>query len=89
MIDFDQFPEIHPAVPRMGVRSIGLLPESERYALARRFQTIYDPLISASENQTVARSDVSAIVKFMLSVDLPYDEVFLARVREQFGFRDH
>jgi len=77
--------EIDPSVPRVGLGSVDSLPESDKQMIVSRFERAYEQLLTAYDDEQVSGDDMIAIVKFILSLDLPFDRVFILGLKDRFG----
>ncbi|MGE9291367.1 MAG: hypothetical protein ACQKBT_10285 [Puniceicoccales bacterium] len=85
ILDPQDAPEVDPSTPRVMTSAVASMPEAQKKALARKLEATLDQLMNAYDDDMVSEDDVLAIVKFLSSVDLPYDEVFVDTIEQRFG----
>lgn len=85
VLDPADVPEIDPSVPRVDSGAVTTLSEGERLALTQRFERSLDQLMTAYDQDVVSEDDVITIVKFLLAVQLPWDEVTRRELVDRFG----
>ena len=83
VLDPSEVPGIGDDVPRIGGGAVNTLSQAERTALTQRLTRSLEQLMTAYDDGMVSADDTIEIVKFLLSVDLPWDE----RLRDEFGER--
>ncbi|MEM0965928.1 MAG: hypothetical protein AAGJ81_07260 [Verrucomicrobiota bacterium] len=85
VLDPADVPETSPSVPRITVGAVDTLPAAQKQALARRLERVLDQIMIAYDDGVVSADDVIEIVKFLLAVDLPFDERFRGQLVRRFG----
>jgi|GEM_PF-5174410 hypothetical protein len=85
VLDPADAPEVDPSIPRVSTSAVSELPDGERAALKRKLQSSMQDLLTAYDDGVISGDDTIAIYKFLLGLDLPFDETFVDTIERRFG----
>ncbi len=80
-LDAAEVGEIHPSVPRLHSKSVGILPDPCGEAVDRRLRVSFDEILVAFEDGGVSRDDAIAVGRFLVhGVGIEFEEGFRSEV---------
>jgi|GEM_PF-5511615 len=77
--------EIPAGIPRVMAGMIDSLPADQKTGLANKLDSAFAVVLDSYDDGSVSEDDALAIAKFLLSLDLPFDQRFIETLEERFG----